>query len=172
MSNFGLVIHISQRVVIVRLYKGQLALHVVCWQRCSQDKRSMISVRDDDLSNFKFSRGAGSTLFEPRHGFCPSAPNRVALAASLGGACTQLGSPSGCRARPITVCVQSVHSRKPLAVLHERRRVGHAGGPFRHSHHPAGHAQQLGYSGHAFDHMHTGNQNPNRAAPRHRHTGM
>ena len=38
LSNYGLVIHISQRVVIVRLYKGQLALHVVCWQRCCQDE--------------------------------------------------------------------------------------------------------------------------------------
>ena len=38
LSNFGLVIEISQRVAIVRHYKGQLGLHVVCGQRCRQDE--------------------------------------------------------------------------------------------------------------------------------------
>ena len=57
LSNFGLVIHISQRVDITRYQDKQRALHVVCGSRYSQDKRSMISVRDDDLSNFKFSMG-------------------------------------------------------------------------------------------------------------------
>ena len=52
LSNFGLVIHISQRVAIVRHYKGQLALHVVCWQRCRQDEARADFARDDDLSKF------------------------------------------------------------------------------------------------------------------------
>ena len=52
LSNFGLVIHISQRVAIVRHYKGQLALHLVCWQRCRQDEARADFARDDDLSKF------------------------------------------------------------------------------------------------------------------------
>ena len=105
LPNFSLLIHILQRVENTRHQDKHRALHVACGSRWSQDKRSMISVRDN-MSNFKFSRGAGSTMFEPRHGrlcFCPSAPNHVALAAYLSGVCTQLGSSSGCRARPITV---------------------------------------------------------------------
>ena len=81
LSNFGLVIHISQRVDITRYQDKQRALHVVCGQRCRQDealdnfardddlskvierdgghrcrqdKRAMISVRDERPSNFKF----------------------------------------------------------------------------------------------------------------------
>ena len=50
LSNFGLVIHISQRVEITRYQDKQRALHVVCGQRCRQDKRALISVRDDELS--------------------------------------------------------------------------------------------------------------------------
>ena len=68
-------------------------------------KRSMISVRDDDLSNFKFpwGRGKHDPVRTPvRSGvFCPRAPHLVALAASLVGVCTQVGIPSGCKARQI-----------------------------------------------------------------------
>ena len=71
----------------------------------------MISVRDDDLSKLKFrwGRGRHDPVRTPAQSgvFGPSAPNRVALAASLGGVRRWGALPAAERGR---VCVHALSS--------------------------------------------------------------
>ena len=115
-------------------------------------KRPMISVRDDDLSNFKF-RWGGQARPCSNPGtvgcFCPSAPNRVALAASLGGVCIRRWGALPAVTERGRLCVHAL-------ILQECRWATRAAG-VRDAWRPSvqvGHSSSAMAGMHALDHMH------------------